>query len=413
MISAIESVKNFLPMKSLLSFLTFLFPIIIYANNPQGVVEGNNRFAFKLFHQVQGGTTGNQFFSPFSISTALAMVYAGARNETALQMNQTLNFPVNNKFHSDYKHLLNRLHDGTEGKIKLNIANGLWAQKDFKFLESYFDIVKSNYNSELKNVDFKNYIEQEKTRNDINTWVEKNTNNKIKNILSQGDLSSMTRLVLVNAIYFYGDWSTPFKKESTKPKEFSLLDGNQKMTPFMNQQGRYNYYEDSKIQAIEVPYRDNKASMVIFLPNTKEGIGDIAKSLDDKYYQDIIGSLQSTDVRMSLPKFKMDLQLELSRTLSQMGMPLAFSQDGADFSGMTGSLDLYISKVIHQAFINVDEVGTEAAAATVVTMSLMMAPQHVEPKYFNADHPFVFLIKDNTTGSILFMGKIMNPEVGK
>lgn len=400
-------------MKSILCFFTYLIPLMLNASNPQGVVEGNNKFAFKLFHQVQGGTIGNQFYSPFSISTALAMVYAGAKNETALQMSQTLNFAPSDNFHSDYKHLLRRLHDGTEGKIKLNIANGLWAQKDFKFLDTYFDIVKSNYASELKNVDFKDNVEREATRNDINTWVEKNTNNKIRNILSQGDLNALTRLVLVNAIYFYGDWATPFTKELTKTKDFTLIDGTKATVPFMNLGDRYNYYEDSKIQAIEIPYKDNKASMVILLPNTTDGIAELGKSLDYKYYQEIIEGLQSTDVHLSLPKFKMDLQLELSSTLSQMGMPLAFSQTGTDFSGMTGNRDLFISKVIHQAFVNVDEKGTEAAAATVVTMERTMAPHHVEPKLFNADHPFVFLIKDNTTGSVLFMGKIVRPEVTK
>jgi serpin B len=386
---------------------------MINASNPQGVIEANNKFAFNLFHQVQGGTLGNQFYSPFSISTALAMVYAGARNETALQMSQTLNFPLNDKFHSDYKHLLGRLHDGTDGKIKLNIANGLWAQKDFKFLDTYFDLVKSNYASELKNVDFKDNTERETTRNDINTWVEKNTNNKIRNILSQGDLNTLTRLVLVNAIYFYGDWAKPFEKELTKTKDFTLIDGTKDTVPFMKQGGRYNYFEDSKIQAIEIPYKDNKASMVIFLPNTTDGIAELGKSLDYKYYQEVIESLQTTDVSLSLPKFKMDFRFELGGTLSQMGMPLAFSQTGADFSGMTGSRDLFISKVIHQAFVNVDEKGTEAAAATVVTMSLMSAPQHIEPKIFKADHPFIFLIRDDTTGSILFMGTIMKPGVSK
>jgi len=395
------------------SILACLIPIMLNASNPQGVVEGNNMFAFKLFHQVQGGTTGNQFYSPFSISTALAMVYAGARNETALQMSQTLNFDPSEKFHSEYKHLLSELHEGANGKIKLNIANGLWAQKDFKFLNSYFDIVKSNYNSELKNVDFKDNTEREATRNDINAWVERNTNNKIRNILSQGDLNAMTRLVLVNAIYFYGDWATPFKKELTKTKDFTLIDGTKATVPFMNLGDRYNYYEDSKIQALEIPYQDNKASMVILLPNTTDGIAELGKSLDYKYYQEIIESLQITDVSLSLPKFKMDFKFELGGTLSQMGMPLAFSPDGADFSGMTGSRDLYISKVIHQAFIKIDEVGTEAAAATAVVMSMGMSQHHVEPKIFNADHPFVFLIKDNSTGSILFIGAIMKPEVSK
>ena len=265
----------------------------------------------------------------------------------------------------------------------------------------------------MKNIDFKDNTEREATRNEINTWVEKNTNNKIRNILSQGDLNALTRLVLVNAIYFYGDWGTPFKKELTKTKDFTLIDGTKDTVPFMNQHGVYNYYEDSKIRAIEITYKDNKASMVILLPNTSDGISELGKSSDYKYYQEIIEGLQSTDVHLSLPKFKMDLQLELRSTLSQMGMPLAFSPDGADFSGMTGSRDLYISKVIHQAFVNVDEKGTEAAAATAVVMEMTAIRNPAEPKIFNANHPFIFLIKDNTTGSILFMGKIMKPEISK
>ena len=400
-------------MKSILCFIACLFPLMVSANNPQGVVDGNNIFAFKLYKELQSTTDQNQFYSPFSISTALAMTYAGARNETALQISQTMNFPQGEKFHSDYKHLLNRLDEGTEGKIKLNIANGLWAQNDFKFLDSYFDIVKSNYRSELTNVDFIDNSSRETVRKEINTWVEKKTNDKIKDILSKGDLTSLTKLVLVNAIYFYGDWAEPFKKEATQPKDFNLMDGAKINVPFMNQQIKYNYYEDSKIQAIEIPYKDNKASMVIFLPVKNSGMSEFEKSFDYKYYQDIISSFQPSDVRLSLPKFQTTRSIDLGTTLSKMGMPLAFSQTDADFSGMTGKRDLYITKVIHQAFIHVDEKGTEAAAATVVLMGLMAMRNPIEPKIFNADHPFIFLIKDNTSGSIFFMGKIMKPEVSK
>ena len=398
-------------MKSILCFFTCLLPVMIGANNLQGVVDGNNKFAFKLFQQEQGSTTGtNQFYSPFSISTALAMVYAGARNETALQMSHTLNFDLSDKFHAKYKHLLDKMNAGNDGKIKLKIANGLWAQNNFKFLDSYFDVVKSNYHSELKNVDFVDDIERETTRKEINSWVERNTNNKITNILSPRDLTTLTRLVLVNAIYFYGDWETPFKNSSTIRDKFSLIDGTHTIVPFMNQHGRYNYYEDSKIKALEIPYTDNKASMVIFLPNTTTGIAELGKSFDFNYYQEIIDSLQNTDVRLSFPKFKIDFKLELGNALSQMGMPLAFSTDSADFSGMTGKPNLCISKVIHKAFINVDEKGTEAAAATAVVMTMTMSPRPSESKIFDADHPFLFLIKDNATGSILFMGKIMKPD---
>jgi serpin B len=397
-------------MKSLLlCFLSCLYPIfLVNGINPQEIADGNNKFAFKLYNELKSNTDKNLFYSPFSISTALAMVYAGARNETAIQIGQTMNFPQNKSFHSDYKKLLDAINNGTDNKIVLNIANGLWAQKDFKFLDSYFDIVKSNYNSELKNVDFTDNIEREIARKDINDWVAQKTKDKIKDILSQGTLDSFTRLVLVNAIYFYGDWAEPFKKEATEPKDFFLSDQNRINVPFMNQHGRYNYYEDSNIKAIEIPYMDNKASMVIFLPNEKNGITEFEKSFDYKYYQKIISSFQSSEVRLSLPKFKATNKFNLSATLSQMGMPMAFSPGGADFSGIDGKRDLCISTVIHQAFINVDEKGTEAAAATIVMLAGAARPSS-DMKVFNADHPFIFCIKDNTTGSILFMGKIMNP----
>jgi serpin B len=344
-------------MKPLLCFLSCLFPLFVSASNFQNIIDGNNKFAFKLYHKVKVSTNENLFYSPFSISTALAMVYTGARSKTAQQISRTMNFRPDKDFHSNFKRLLDNLNEGTEMKIKLNIANGLWAQKDFKFINSYFDIVKTKYNSALKNVDFIDGIEREKTRKDINTWLEQKTNDKIKDLLGQGDLSSLTRLVLINAVYFYADWAEPFKKESTQPKEFSLIDKSKITVPFMNQQDRYRYFKDSTLQAIEIPYKDNKASMVIFLPTTNSGIAEFEKSLDFKYYHYIIRFLQPTEVRLSLPKFQTTYKINLGSTLSQMGMPLAFSPSGADFSGMTGKRDLCIFKVIHQAFINVDKKG--------------------------------------------------------
>lgn len=396
-------------MKRVLCLFTILFPFMVSANNPQEIVDGNNKFAFKLFHEMKSRPDQNLFYSPFSISTALSMTYAGARSETALQMRETMNFPKGETFHSDFKQLLDGLNEGTGDKIILNIANGLWAQKDFEFLDSYFDLVKSNYHSELKNVDFKDELARENTRNEINTWVEKKTNDKIKDLLSQGDLDRFSRLVLVNAIYFYGEWDNPFKKQGTEPKEFFISDQKSLRIPFMNQHARYNYYEDATIKAIEIPYKDNKASMVIFLPNDKKGLAEFEKVFDYKYYEGIIGTLKFNEVRLSVPKFKTTSKFYLGTTLSKMGMPLAFNPREADFSGMTGNRDLYISEVIHQAFINVDEMGTEAAAATAVVMKMESAAPSPDIKNFIADHPFLFLIKDNTTGSVLFMGRIQKP----
>ena len=400
-------------MKSILYFLSCLFPVILTAGSPGDIVIGNNKFAFNLLKEVTCGTSENLFFSPFSISTALAMTYAGARKETALQMSQTLNLRQDEKFHTDYNQLLNIMKEGRGDKIKLNIANGLWAQKNYKFLDAYLTIAKKDYQSELNNVDFSHDIEREKTRKEINTWVEQRTNNKIKDLLSPGDLSSLTRLVLVNAIYFYGPWNQPFSKELTRPGDFFLSGQTHIKIPFLNQTETYRYFEGSNIKAIEIPYTDNKASMMIFLPDSRDGIVMLEKSFDYEYYQKIIGLFQFHDVHVSLPKFNTTYKINLSKTLSQMGMPLAFSSGEADFSGMTGKKDLSVSEVIHQAFIDVDEKGTEAAAATAVVMKCTSAGPSSDLKEFVADHPFIFLIKDNATGAILFMGRIMNPQVIK
>lgn len=394
-----------------LCFLICLVPMLTGFKKYQGIIEGNNRFAFKLFSELNAGSGNNNICSPFSISTAMAMTYAGAMDSTALQMSQTMNFPRSGSIHDDFKNLLEGMAEGTEGKFILNIANGLWAQQNFRFLESYIDLVKSKYHAEINNVNFADNNALEFTRNGINEWVQKKTNDKIIGLLKPSDLGSSVRLVLVNAIYFYGEWATPFEKSDTRPMDFFPVNEAQTRVPFMNRHGWYNYYEDVHIKALELPYRDNKASMLIILPREKAGIEELEKSFDFKYYNTIIGSLQSGYVRVSIPKFRESDRIYLNNILSQMGMPLAFSSTGADFSGMTGKKDLYISTIIHQAFVNVDELGTEAAASTAVIMKLTAIRIPADAKDFKADHPFIFLIKDNTTGSILFIGRIMNPGI--
>jgi serpin B len=383
-------------------------PLLLNAQRPANVVEGNTRFAFSLF-QALNTTSSNRFYSPFSISTALAMTYAGARNETALQMSRTLHFDPGDQFHQAFGQLLEKSAAGTGGAIRLNIANGMWAQKGYGFLDSYSDLVADRYRAGLNSADFTIEGEREKTRQEINEWVAQKTNDKIKGLLSKSDLDDLTRFVLVNAIWFYGDWEQPFTRESTMTKDFSLNDGSKVNVPFMNRHGRYRYFEDARLKAVEIPYKDNKASMIIFLPVKYEGIAEMAGALKFNYYQEITNLLQFTDLKLSVPKFKATSRFNLAQTLSDMGMPVAFSPGGADFSGMTGFRNLYISDVIHQAFINVDEKGTEAAAATAVVGRSMAAMPSPDVKYFIADHPFVFIIRDNATGSILFMGTVMNP----
>lgn len=395
-------------MKPLLSFLCCFLVCTAGAQNIQTIADGNNRFAFSLYDQLRPGDQDNLFYSPFSISTALAMTYAGAGGETARQISNTLNFQSGGNFHEQYRKLLQKISGGNQGNITLDIANGLWAQKNFTFLDSYFNLVKTNYDSELKNVDFINPAAREDARNEINTWVEKVTRDKIKDLLGPTSLDSFTRLVLVNAIYFYGDWALPFEKRMTRESDFYSRDNLTLTVPFMNNTGRYNFSETSDVKVIELPYKGSTASMLIFLPVDKDGLADLEKKFNYKFYTEAAASLQMADVALSMPKFTTDFQFKLGDILANMGMPIAFSTMSADFSGMTGKKDLYISEVFHQAFVKVDETGTEAAAATAVVMA-RGAPRKPEIKFFIADHPFIFLIRDNATGSILFMGRLTKP----
>jgi serpin B len=395
----------------LLPLFILLFPFISKCELPEKeIIAGNNFFAFDLYHQLKTESTGNLFYSPFSISTALAMTYAGASGRTAEQMRKVLYFGEGESFHYNYKKLIRRLK--YEDECKLQLVNGLWAQKDYVFHKSYLDLVHSSYDPELKNVDFSIATERENARLDINQWVEKRTEDKIKKLLKPDDLCSETKLVLVNAIYFYGTWSQPFMKHLSDEKSF-YLSGKEKVTfPFMNGKSGYKYYEDESIKALDLPYNRNQASLIIFLPRGIDDINKLEEKLDYQYFDAVTSAMMFQEVSVSIPKFKLEAKVNLEEKLSDMGMTDAFTPFVSDFSAMSPAADLYISKVIHQAFINLDEAGTEAAAATAVIMTKETSAKPIEvAKEFRADHPFIFVIRDNTTGSILFMGKLMKPAI--
>jgi len=379
---------------------------LIRRENP--IVDGNNDFAFRLFHQLLTETEEtNIFFSPFSISTAMAMVYAGARTETANQIATTMNFQETKDFHSVFSRQISSILEGSEDSVKLNIANGIWAQKEYPILEQYSDLVKASYNSEFSNSNFLDKNECEKVRKEINSWVESRTNNKIEELIKSGELSELTRLVLINAIYFYGDWISPFTSANTFPHDFFASDKSVIEVKMMHQKNIFNYYEDANLKALELPYAGNKASMIIFLPNEKNGIQKVERLLDYQYYNSVISSFNSCKVGLFLPKIKLSEEVSLKNILAKMGMPIAFSA-GADFTGISNDRGLFISDVKHVSFISVDEKGTEAAAATEILF--VGAAPDFNIKLFIADHPFILCIKDNATGTILFMGKIVNPN---
>jgi serpin B len=374
------------------------------------LVEGNSAFAFELYQSLKG-EEGNLFYSPYSISLALAMTYAGARGETAQQMVDTLQFLLEqDRLHPAFNWLdaeLASRGEGAAGKdgegFKLNIVNAIWGQKDYEFLSDFLDVLAENYGAGLRILDF--ITETEASRLAINQWVSDQTEGRIKDLIPQGAIDEWTRLVLTNAIYFNAAWAYPFDEDMTADGPFYLLDGGQVTVPMMRQTGLFNYTEGEGYQAIELPYDGGELSMVILLPEAGQ-FETFEESLQSQQVYDVISNLQPTEVALTMPKFEFDSEFSLKDTLAEMGMPIAFSGE-ADFSGMTGNPGLAISDVLHKAFVSVDEAGTEAAAATAVIVGESGMPgQLVE---VTIDRPFIFLIRDIETGAILFVGRVMNP----
>lgn len=374
----------------------------------RSLVDGNNAFALDLYHTISGDS--NLIFSPYSISLALAMTYAGARGDTATQMAQVLHFALpDQSLHTAFNHLDWNLTQSSpsqeeEQAFRLHIANALWAQKDHPFLPEYLDLLAMHYGAGVHLADF---ARSEATRHEINDWVSRQTEDRIKDLIPAGALDALTRLVLVNAIYFKADWETPFEAEATREAPFYLLDGSQITVPMMSADLHgIRYARGANYQVIELPYRGGTAVMDILLPEEGQ-FESFAAALNVEQWNLILGSLQVEDVQLHFPKFHFTSAFELSDVLASLGMKDAFDPDQADFSGMDGSRDLYIGRVLHKAFVAVDEKGTEAAAATAVVMRLTaaMPPSTV----VTVDRPFLFLIRDLSSGQILFFGQVLNP----
>jgi serpin B len=370
------------------------------------VVDSNNQFAFDLYSKYKP-KDGNIFFSPYSISTAIAMTYEGARGQTAEEMATVFHFSDLNSSRPAFASIYNGLNKADK-KYELKTANALWAQKDYPFLSSYFETVESYYGGKFTNLDF--ITKTEESRVLINSWVEKQTNDKITNLLEKGVINSDTRLVLTNAIYFKGKWQLQFEKKNTEEKDFTTPTTTVKaqMMSITGKDAKFNYVQLEGLQALELPYEGDEISMLILLP-TNGKMQELENSLSIEKLAQIKSQLRKTEAQVFIPKFKFDTKYSMAKDLAEMGMPTAFNSDKADFSGMDGSKDLYISNVIHQAYVDVNEEGTEAAAATAVVMTRTMAAPPSRPELFLADHPFIFIIQDNTNGEILFLGRVNNP----
>ena len=396
-------------------------PVQTSAGQPEGalnlsVTDANNRFSADLYHEIAQETAasgGNLFFSPFSISSALALTYEGARGTTADEIRSVFYFPVNNtRLREGFAAVNAGINSGNEG-YTLSTANALWAEKTYTFLPGYTSIAQQYYSANTTNLDFAG--EPDASRQTINDWVAGKTNNKIQNLLPAGSIDPMTRLVITNAVYFKGTWQKQFDANQTSDAPFTRPDGTTvtaKMMQRIDEDAVYPYAETPDLQMLSLPYTATSGpglSMIILLPR-ENNLSAAESYLGPANLSALEQSASARRVMVYLPKFKLETQYSLKETLSAMGMPTAFSGT-ADFSGMDGGQDLYISDVYHKAYIEVNEEGTEAAAATGVVMNwAAVAPGSEEPvPVFRADHPFLFLIQDNDTGTILFAGRIVNP----
>ena len=375
------------------------------------LAQSNNQFALDLYGQLGAKESGNLFFSPYSISTALAMTYAGAEGQTEKQMAEVLGFSLpEERLHSAFGSLraLSQPGDAKAG-FQLRVANRLWGQQGYAILPAFQQTAARNYGAELAPVDFAGQTEA--ARQTINSWVEKETEQKIQNLIAPGMLGPGTRLVLTNAIYFKGAWTDEFKKGVTKEAPFHLAAGEKTKAMLMRQTDDFKYAAVDDLQILELPYgQQRQLSMVVLLPQKVDGLAQLEKQLSSKNLEAWLAGLRTREVQVYLPRFKMTSQFKLNEALESLGMTSAFSPSQADFSGISTQEELYISAAIHKAFVDVNEQGTEAAAATGVILAPTSAPAPQEPVVFRADHPFIFLIRDNRSGGILFLGRLMNPQ---
>jgi len=371
------------------------------------VAAGNNRFAFDLYRRLATDPAyagGNLFFSPYSISSALAITYEGARGTTADEIGAVLHLPANDTLRREGFADLNAALNHGSGNYTLRTANALWAEETYSFLPDYIDVAARWYGANVTNLDF---IENpEGSRETINRWVEGQTEDRIPDLLPPNAIDPLTRLVITNAIYFKGTWAKQFDANETREEEFRVGPNEMVLAPMMHGDAAYPYAETETLQVLEMPYAHesgNGLAMLVLLPK-EDSLTAAEEALDAERLAGLRESLIAQNVRISFPKFTFDVGYSLPPALAAMGMPTAFSDDAADLSGMDGTKDLFITGVFHKAFIDVNEEGTEAAAATGV-----IAGRGVTP-VFRADHPFVFLIVEKDSGAILFMGRVVNPE---
>lgn len=372
------------------------------------VVQGNNAFALDLYAKLQT-KPGNVFFCPYSIRTALTMTAAGASGNTAQQMAKVLHLKLEPRLHAAVQAWLNELsaEAGSPQGYQLRMANALWGQTGYAFKPEFQELLKKYYGAGVQEANFTKATEE--ARKQINTWVADQTQGKIAELFKPGILMPGTVLVLANATYFKGKWALPFDAANTAEAPFTLSGGEKVNAPMMHQSASVGYVEDDAVQVLELPYQGGQLSMLFLLPKKLDQLPALEAKFTVEYLQGYLMKLQVQKVQVSLPKFTIQAEFSLPGVLKELGMTDAFALPPADFSGMTGKPEVSISEVLHHAFVEVTEEGTEAAAATAVTMTRGLS----RPLSFQADHPFLFVIRDKRSNGLLFLGRVMDPRGAK
>ncbi|MGC9521161.1 MAG: serpin family protein [Anaerolineae bacterium] len=374
----------------------------VAADDLSSAAMGQNAFAFDLYQAIRESDE-NLFYSPYSISVALAMTYAGTQGDTAQQMAEVLHYELpQDRLHPAMNALAQSLTN-QEG-LTLTVANSLWAQGDYAFLDAFLETLARNYGAGVRIVDYVDPVAREEARQAINDWVLDETDGKVEELILEDMLTDLTRLVLANAIAFEADWEDPFR-HGTEDDTFYLPDGTEVTVPMMARRATTLHAETERYQAVDLPYKGDRMHMMVLVPAEGE-FEEIEAELDAGLAQTLIDSTEAKDVKLYMPKFSYDARLALKDILIDLGMIDAFDPDLADLSGMDGTTRLYISHVAHKAFVSVDEEGTEAAAATGVVVA-----EESMPLMVRVERPFIYFIYDTELDVILFVGRVLNPAM--
>jgi serpin B len=387
---------------------------------PESFADDNNDFALAMYGQLRE-QQGNVFSSPFSIRTALGMAQAGAKGETAAQIGQALRSSASDEetLHVALAAIIQRLNAAGDGNYEMAVANSLWGQEGGSLQSEFLDVMTRHYRGGLHRVDFRRGPDG--ARAAINRWVEDRTKKKIRELIPAGGLDADTRLVLVNAVYFKGTWLLQFRRAATRDEPFRLEAGGTVQTPLMHQQEEVRHVQADGYQAVDLLYEGGDLSMLVLLPDRKDGLRDLENRLSARMLRDCVTQMAVREVKLFLPRFKITWgTVNVCRQLAAIGITLAFNRSQADFSGINGykaphEEALFISAVYHKAFVEVTEEGTEAAAATATAITLGAALVTRKPPpvpVFRADHPFLFAIRDRNSGAILFLGRMADPTKG-